>query len=153
MRHPDRSTPVRPGGRGLGVAGAAAGFVVVLGGCGDGVTPVLDDFRFDGPAPDSATVLLLSADFRDGDGDLGTGFLETFIDDEPTSAGPLELLPIFVRSDLPANATEGTLRFVLELSLGATPPPSGATFSLGARVTDADGRSSAVRAVRLQLSY
>jgi hypothetical protein len=129
------------------------GSLAVLGGCGDGVTPVLDDFRFDGAAPDSATVLLLSADFRDDDGDLGTGLLETFIDDTPTSAGALDLLPIFVRSDLPVDATEGTLRFVLELSLGATPPPSGETFGLGARLTDADGNSSATRSIRLQLTY
>jgi hypothetical protein len=126
---------------------------VVGAGCDDGYTPTLSDLRYDGPAPDSATVLLLSTDFRDGDGDLGTGFLETFIDGDPTSAGPLDLLPIFLRSDVPVSATEGRLEFVLELSLGATPPPSGAAFELGVRATDAVANTSATETIRLTLTY
>ncbi len=127
--------------------------VSLAGGCDDGFSPSLSNLRFDGPAKDSATVLLLSVDFFDGDGDLGRGVLETFIDGEPTSAGPIDLLPLFVRSDLPANATEGTLEFVLELSLGSSPPPSGTTFRLGVRATDVSGHASSTVEVPLALTY
>lgn len=125
----------------------------VASGCDDGFTPSLSNLRFDGPAKDSATVLLLSVDFFDGDGDLGRGTLTTFIDGEPTNAGPLDLLPIFLRSDLPVNATEGTLEFVLELALGASPPPSGTTFHLGVRASDVADNTSATVEIPLTLTY
>jgi hypothetical protein len=137
---------------GLAVVAVVVGFGA---GCDDGYTPLLSDLRFDGPAPDSATVLLLSVDFRDGDGNLGTGFLETFIDGDPTSAGPLDLLPIFLRSDVPVDATDGTLEFVLELSIGSSsaPPPSGTEFSLGVRATDAADNTSSTASLGLRLTY
>ena len=125
----------------------------VVGGCDDGFSPSLSNLRYDGPARDSATVLLLSVDFHDGDGDLGRGRLGTFIDGEPTSAGALDLLPIFLRSDLAANATDGTLGFVLELSIGASPPPSGTTFHLGVRATDVAGHASSTVEIPLTLTY
>ena len=40
--------------------------------CDDGFTPSLSNFTYDGPARDSPTVLLLSTDFHDGDGNLAT---------------------------------------------------------------------------------
>lgn len=125
----------------------------VVAACDDGFSPALSNLRFDGPAKDSATVLLLSVDFHDGDGDLGRGTLATFIDGEPTSAGALDLLPIFLRSGLPVNATEGTLQFVLELALGASPPPSGTTFHLGVRATDIAEHTSATDEIPLTLTY
>jgi hypothetical protein len=124
-----------------------------LSGCDDGVTPILSNLRFDGPAKDSATVLLLSVDFHDSTGDLGNGALETFIDSTPTSAGALDLVPIFLRSDVPIDATDGTLQFVLELSLGASPPPSGTTFHLGVRATDVAGNTSSTVEIPLTLTY
>jgi hypothetical protein len=135
------------------LCGAAVVVVVVCAGCDDGFTPSLSDLRFDGPAPDSATVLLLSVDFHDGDGDLGRGYLETFIEGDPTSAGALDLLPIFLRSDVPLNALDGTLELVLELSLGADPPASGTSFALGVRVTDAAQNTSSTEDVTLKLTY
>ena len=125
----------------------------VVAGCDDGFSPSLSNLRFDGPAKDSATVLLLSVDFHDGDGDLGRGTLATFIDGEPTSAGALELLPIFLRSELPVNATDGTLQFVLELALGGSPPPSGTSFHLGVRATDIAEHPSATDEIPLTLTY
>jgi hypothetical protein len=124
-----------------------------MGGCDDGYTPSLSNLTFEGPAPDAATVLLLTVDFYDGDGDLGSGALATFIDGEPTSAGPLDLLPIFLRSDVPVDATEGSLEFVLELSIGATPPPSGTTFHLGVRASDVRQNTSSTVEIPLKLTY
>lgn len=121
--------------------------------CDDGFTPSLSNFAFDGLARDSPTVLLLSTDFHDGDGDLGGGTLETFIDQRPTDAGTLALPTLFAQSGLDPAATEGDLQFVLELNLNDTLPPSGSTFKLGVRATDAAGNSSPTSEITLQLTY
>jgi len=126
---------------------------LAMSACGDGVTPSLQDFRFDGPASDSASVLLLSTGFVDPDGDLAGGSLETFIDQRPTSAGALPLLPIFLASDVPENATEGRLRFVLELNVATQGvPPVGTTFRLGIRATDSEQNSSSTSEIGLTLT-
>ncbi len=140
----------------------AAVTVLSLGalGCDDGVTPVLSDFRFDGAAPDSPLVLLLSVAFHDGDGDLGVdrggderGRLETFIDERPTQAGALSLAPLFLESELAPEATDGTVRFVLELAFGDNAPPAGSTFSLGCRATDAARNSSSTQQITIKIDY
>jgi hypothetical protein len=137
-----------------GLALSTLALVGALGGaCDDGVTPRLSAFRYDGPAPDSATVLLLTVGFSDGDGDLAGGTLETFIDDDPTGAGALPLLPIFLASELAPAATEGFLFFVLELALGENPPAPGSSFRLGVRVTDAAGHTSPTEAITLTINY
>jgi hypothetical protein len=120
-------------------------------GCNDGVTPSLSGFRYDGPSPDSATVLLLSSEFHDGDGDLSGGFLESFVDGRPTSAGIQELLPIFLLSDVDEVATDGRFQFVLELNVSADEPPSGTSFRLGIRVTDAAGNPSSTSEIKLRV--
>jgi hypothetical protein len=125
--------------------------LIAVSGCGDGVTPSLTGFRYDGPSPDSATVLLLSTEFHDGDGDLSGGFLESFVDSRPTGAGLQELLPIFLLSDVAQDATDGRLQFVLELSASADEPPAGASFRLGIRVTDAAGHASPTSDIRLRV--
>lgn len=119
----------------------------------DGQTPQILDLRMMGQAPDASTVMLIEADFFDPDGDLGEGALETFIDANPTSLGGLAMLPIFVHSGVPLDATEGTLSFVLELSLAETLPESGTQFSLGVVVTDAAQHSSERRDTRIALTY
>ena len=121
---------------------------------GDAEASPLSDLRFDGQAKDSPLVVLLSVDFKDGDGDLDDGTLLTFIDGSPTSAGPLDLLPIFLESNVKQGAVAGTLSFVLELSFkDGEPPPSGTTFALGADVTDGAGNSSERPEIRLKLEY
>lgn len=127
--------------------------LALAGACDDGFTPALSNFTFDGQARDSPTVLLLSTDFHDGDGDLGGGELETFIDSRPTDAGSLALPTLFAQSGLDVRATDGDLQFVLELSLSDELPPSGSSFRLGARVTDAAGNSSPTSEMTLQLTY
>jgi hypothetical protein len=124
---------------------------IAISGCGDGVSPSLSGFRYDGPSPDSATVLLLSTEFHDDDGDLSGGFLESFVDGRPTGAGLQELLPIFLLSEVAQDATDGRLQFVLELSASADEPPAGASFRLGIRVTDAAGHASATSEIRLRV--
>lgn len=121
--------------------------------CSDGMTPQVTDLRMTGQAPDSTTVMLMEADFFDPDGDLGQGSLETFIDANPTSLGGLAMQPIFVRSGVPLDATEGTLSFVLELSVAGALPESGTQFSLGVVVTDAADHSSERAEARVELSY
>ena len=131
----------------------AAVLPLALCACDDGVTPSLHDFRFDGQSPDSSSVLLLSTGFHDGDGDLVGGNMETFIDARPTSAGALELRPIFGFSDLADNATEGRLEFVLELNVAAgEAPPVGTTFRLGIRVSDAQRNTSPTSEITLRLT-
>lgn len=135
----------------------AVGFVVVVGlgglvGCDDGFTPSLSEFRFDGQSPDSATVLLLSTGFHDGDANLAGGHMESFIDGRPTSAGDQPLLPMFLLSDVAENATDGRLEFVLELNVTeGEAPPAGTTFRLGIRVTDEALNTSATREITLRL--
>lgn len=124
-----------------------------LAGCGDPSTPQISSLRLDGQAPDSPLVLLLSFDFADDDADLADGVLDTFINSEPTSAGPMPLLPIFITSDVEPQATAGHLEFVLELSFADPPPPSGSTFTMGARVTDGANHTSTTQEVRLKLEY
>ncbi len=120
--------------------------------CDDGVSPSLHDFRFDGTAPDSNSVLLMSVGFHDGDGDLSAGSLETFINQRPTSAGALPLLPIFLRSGVPENATDGRLQFVLEINAASQGlPPSGTSFRLGIRATDVQRNSSPTAEIGLVL--
>jgi hypothetical protein len=121
--------------------------------CDDGFTPSLSNFAFDGQARDSPTVLLLSTDFHDANGDLGLGALETFIDSRPTDAGALPLAPLFAQSGLEVDATDGDLQFVLELNLTVSAPESGSTFKLGVRATDAAGNSSPTSEITLQLTY
>lgn len=121
--------------------------------CDDGFTPSLSNFAFDGVARDSPTVLLLSTDFHDGDGDLGDGTLESFIDSRPTDAGTLALPALFAQSGLGPSATDGDLQFVLELNLSESVPASGSTFKLGVRVTDAAGNSSPTSEITLELTY
>jgi hypothetical protein len=121
--------------------------------CGDGRTPVLRDLRFDGQAPDSPLVILLSVGFEDPDGDLGDGHLLTLINGTPTSAGQLPLLPIFISSGVDDRATSGRLDFVLELSFADRPPPAGSAFTLGARATDGDNNTSGTQEIRLRLDY
>ncbi|HEY1099282.1 MAG TPA: hypothetical protein VGF99_10145, partial [Myxococcota bacterium] len=95
---------------------------IVAGGCSDGFTPSLHNFTYDGLAPDSSTVLLLSVDFEDPDGNLGGGLMESFLDGRPTGAGDLELAPMFSQTGLPLDAKSGDLQFVLELNLAAAAP-------------------------------
>jgi hypothetical protein len=136
--------------------------VAALAACSDGHTPSLTSLHFDGVSPDSTLVLLLSTTFEDPDGDLATCpaaspprsdicVLDTFINEKPTSAGPLQLFPMFVQAGLPSTATEGTLHFVLELSFDGPPPASGSTFTLGARVSDAQQNTSATNEIHLKL--
>lgn len=125
---------------------------LVAAGCDDGVTPILSSFRFDGPAEDSPLVLLLSVDFHDGDGDLADGVMETFIDDRPTSAGALGLTNLFLESGVAPGATDGTLRFVLELAFGVNAPAPGASFTLGVRATDGRQHSSSTQEITLQIT-
>jgi len=123
-------------------------------GCSDGVTPALHNLVYKGQAPDSTVVLLLEVDFDDPDGDLGEGFLEVFIDGQSTSLGLLDLSPIFVRNAVDTDATSGTLAIPLELALEEdTLPPSGTTFSVGFRATDAADHTSAEVSTFLKLTY
>ena len=119
--------------------------------CGDDETPVLHALRYDGQAPDSELVLLFTARFSDPDGDLGEGFLETFIQGRPSGLGRLPLRPIFLWNELPLQATEGELEFHLELALASSFDVA-TTFELGVRAVDDAGNASELRTVRLEVT-
>ena len=125
--------------------------LIACAACGDGKTPVLSNLHYDGPAPDSPLVLLLSVDFADVDGDLSRGFMETFIDQRPTSAGSQPLLPVFLQNKIAESATTGTLHFVLELTFSDQIPASGTTFTLGARASDHADNTSSTQEIKLRL--
>lgn len=128
-------------------------------GCGvaaDPAAPRLSELTYEGQAPDSTLVLLMSVQFADGDGDLGDGVLETFINGKATSAGPIPLSGIFVLNDVALDATEGRLEFTLELSFPddeEARPDDGSTFRLGTRAVDVAGNESTTEQVALRLSY
>ena len=124
-----------------------------LAACDDGFTPSLSNFTFDGQARDSPSVILLSTDFHDGDGNLGGGQLETFIDARPTGAGALEMAPLFAQSGLQQDATDGDLQFVLELNVNNSPPESGSKFKLGIRATDEAFNSSPTSEITITITY
>lgn len=130
---------------------ALASAPLLVGGCGAPGDPVLSNLRFHGQAEDSPLVLLLAVDFRDDDGNLSDGVLETFINQSPTSAGPLPLLPLFLGSDVDERATSGSLDFVLELAFADEAPASGTTFTLGARASDGADNTSSTQEIRLKL--
>lgn len=135
----------------LALLTAVASAPPLLGGCGVPGDPVLSGLRFHGQAKDSPLVLLLSVDFRDDDGNLSDGVLETFINQRPTSAGPLPLLPLFLSSELDERASSGTIDFVLELAFADDPPDSGTSFTLGARASDGADNTSSTQEIRLKL--
>jgi hypothetical protein len=118
--------------------------------CGDGVTPEITGLHFDGQSPDSELVLLFTAEFVDEDGDLGEGFLETFVNGRPSGLGELDLRTWFLWSDVPLNATRGEIGFALELVLPEA-PEAGTQFEFGARAVDGGGHVSDMRTVRLQV--
>ncbi len=125
-------------------------------GGGDGVTPRLSALTFNGQAPDSTLVLLMSVHFEDEDGDLGGGSLETFINGTATSAGPIPFLSMFVQNDVALDATEGDLDFVLELAFADDEsewPEAGSSFKLGTRASDTEGNASSTEQVTLSLTY
>lgn len=129
---------------------------LALGACGDPRIPSIKDLRYDGQAKDSPLVILMSLDFEDADGDLADGTLQAFIDGQVVfdEGSPPALLPLFARADLASDATSGTLGFVLELSFGGgEPPPAGTVFSVGARLTDAEGHTSSTEETRLKVEY
>ncbi len=132
----------------------ALGILAFGSACGDGVTPELRALRYLGQAPDSTAVLLFELDFFDGDGDLGDGLLETFIGQRTSELGALDLTPIFARSDLDVDATEGTLDVVVELAFPRDEPlpADGSTFDLGFRAIDAAQRTSNLVQVGLTLN-
>jgi hypothetical protein len=123
---------------------------LLVSACGDGRTPSLSSLSFDGQAPDSPLVLLLSVEFEDDDGDLADGGLDTFINQKATSAGALDLLPIFLQSEVAPEATSGRLEFVLELSFNEEQQP-GSSFTLGARAADGAGNTSTTQEIKLRL--
>ncbi len=137
--------------------GAALSLMLASAACGgDGVTPRLSGLTFNGQAPDSTLVLLMSVHFEDEDGDLGDGALETFINGAATDAGPIPFLSMFVQNGVPLDATEGDLDFVLELAFDddeAEWPKTGSTFKLGTRATDIEGHTSSTEQVTLSLTY
>ena len=121
-------------------------------GCDDGFTPALTNFRFEGAAEDSPLVLLLAVDFHDSDGDLDQGELQTFIDQNPISAAPLPLTPLFLESQLLLGASDGTLQFVLELSFGPRGPDAASSFLLGVRASDGQLHTSSTQEIRINIT-
>ncbi len=99
-------------------------------------------------------VLIFDARFEDADGNLGRGFLETYIDGNATSLGGLPLDEIFHQNAVRYDATEGDLTFWLELTVGSDQlPESGTTFTVGVRARDEDENPSNTAEVELQLDY
>lgn len=99
-------------------------------------------------------VLIFQTGFSDADGDLGHGFLETYIDGNSTSLGGLPMDEIFHQNGLRYDATEGDLTFWLELSVGGDSlPESGTTFTVGVRARDEQENTSNTPEVELELTY
>ncbi|MFZ9889618.1 MAG: hypothetical protein ACO3JL_19155 [Myxococcota bacterium] len=116
----------------------------------DGVSPRIEQLRFQGQAPDSDLVLLFASRFTDPDGDLGRGYLETFLNERPSGLGQLPLQSLFLQKGLPLDANEGTFSFALELAVAEA--PAGTTpFRLGVRLVDAAGNNSQTEEVALEL--
>lgn len=104
-------------------------------GCPESGAPRIVDFRYDGQAPDSPSVLLFSLDFEDLEQDLGAGVMETFVDGRASGLGQVALAPIFRWNDTPLDASEGSLEFVLELAIENV-PETNRSFRVGVRLID-----------------
>jgi hypothetical protein len=118
---------------------------------GDGRTPEIVELSYDGQAPDSELVLMFTASFEDGDGDLGEGYFETFINGQPSGLGPLELRQLFLANGIALDAPRGDLEFVLELAF-ASPPEGATTFELGVRPVDASGNAGSTATQNLRVT-
>lgn len=124
--------------------------LLLCAGCPESGAPRILDFRYDGQAPDSPSVLLFSLDFEDLERDLGAGVMETFVDGRASGLGQVELAPIFRWNETPLDASAGSLEFVLELAIENV-PESNRTFSVGVRLVDQLSNVSLPREVQLSI--
>ena len=120
----------------------------------DDGAPCLADLQFLGQGDKNPLVLRFRSGFGDADGDLGRGFLETFIDGNPTSLGGLSMADIYAENGLDYDATSGTLDVSLELTLGNDNlPESGTRFEVGMRAVDESDKQSEIKTVELEMTY
>jgi hypothetical protein len=131
------------------LAGLAA--TLLLSGCGDGVTPVINSLGYDGQAPDSPLVLLFHMVLHDDNGDLAAGSYETFLNDRATASSNQALFPLFLDAGLAPTATDGPVNFIVELALPAGEVQHGSSVHLSVRVTDESAHTSNTQAVALRL--
>ena len=130
-----------------------------LNACGadhDPDTPWLTHLSYDGQAQKNALVVLLSVDFSDDDGDLGSGQLSPLINGQESGDKPLPLKSIFAESGLALDATQGRLQFGLEILMDLDPayrPDPGSTFELGIKMQDAAGHESNHPSVYMRIDY
>jgi hypothetical protein len=125
----------------------------VLAACGAQEAPVLSEFTFVGQAQESPSVLLFTVDFQDSDGDLGDGATQFLLNGEQTDLEPLSNQAVFLANELPLDARQGTLEFVVELafddeSLAAEQEE----FEFSVKMNDAAGYDSNAVHVTLLLS-
>lgn len=132
------------------LAGICLGAAWLAGGCVESEAPRIVDFRYDGQAPDSPSVLLFSLDFEDLDRDLGGGVMETFVDGRASGLGQVALGPIFRWSETPLDASEGSLEFVLELAIENV-PETNRSFTVGVRLIDSLTHVSQPSEIRLSI--
>ena len=131
----------------------------LLGGCGperDPDAPLIQQLRFTGQAPKNVLVLLFAADFEDVNGDLSGGTLTPYVNRQETGEQALTLVDVLLASGLSENATQGELRFNLEIEMSldpATRPGEGATFDVGIEIQDAAGKVSNRPHVTLKIDY
>lgn len=118
--------------------------VLLCSACGpSGSSPVLENLRCaeEGACQSEADpfLLRLAVDFRDDDGDLGSGTFTVFVDDS-ISDGPTPLLQHFEEAELSPYATEGSV--VLPAGLQISGMRSGMVFIVAIEVTDHAGNRS-----------
>jgi len=113
----------------------------------------LSELTFIGQAQASPAVLLFTVDFQDSNGDLGEGATQFLLNSEETGLDPLSNQAVFLANDLPFDATQGTLEFVVELAFDdESLVTEQEEFEFSVKMNDAAGYDSNTVHVTLLLS-
>jgi hypothetical protein len=116
--------------------------------------PLLTGLLMEGVAQDNNRVLLFSVDFRDEDRDLSQGTYTPLINGEPGVSQSLPLKGIFLKRNLPLDATTGKLEIELEVKIpDDNRPAAGSTFDVGIQVQDGAGHLSNIPTVTVEITY
>jgi hypothetical protein len=124
--------------------------------CGDqtegssaGDAPHIDDLRLAGQLEEDPWTMVLSLEFEDSDGNLGTGAATFYLNHSSQPSTRQEMRDAFRQNALPSDTRSGTL--VMPLRFGDT-IDDGAQVDLGVQLEDADRQRSNCYAVRLDFA-
>ena len=110
--------------------------------------PRIDWLRYLQQEPAAPTDLQFALEFFDGDGDLGGGTLELYVQERASGSIPSRELFGAQSPPVARDATRGVLEFVVGLEPSI---PAGARVRVGVELVDAEGRRSNRPSIELRV--